>query len=176
MMPLNLKNWMNSFFDQAVEANSSTLIEIQKFTVLWVIFEKYVCNENANYRQIEVQLEKINSANIKVELYGEELNYFKGRYTDPQGHTKLFDNIFTTRNIDQINQARCLKVLKSEVTDPLEILISLSFLIYRYRNNLFHGVKDVMRLDDQHDNFINANSFLAKLIQFLKAELNIQTT
>lgn len=176
MMQLDLKQWMDSFFDQAVEASSATLEEIQKFTVLWMIFEKYVCNENASYREIENQLNNVDSNHIKVILYEQELKYFHNRYVDAQGHTKYFDNIFTTRNTDQAHEARCLKVLKAETTDPLEILKGLSFLIYRYRNNLFHGVKDVMRLDDQRENFIYANSFLAKLSSFLKAELNIQTT
>ena len=41
-------------------------------------------------------------------------------------------------------------------------------IIYRYRNNLFHGEKAIASLPMQKDNFINANKFLiAGLLQKL---------
>ena len=36
---------------------------------------------------------------------------------------------------------------------------------YRYRNNLFHGIKDVTTINYQKDNFIYANKMLKLFIE-----------
>lgn len=33
-------------------------------------------------------------------------------------------------------------------------------IIYRFRNKLFHGMKDIGRIDFQKDNIIHSNKFL----------------
>ncbi|EXZ17289.1 hypothetical protein M067_4342 [Bacteroides fragilis str. J-143-4] len=38
-------------------------------------------------------------------------------------------------------------------------------IIYRYRNNLFHGIKDVTTINYQKDNFIYANKMLKLFIE-----------
>jgi len=174
---MELKLWIDKFFDQTVYANEATLEEIKKFTILWLIFEKYICIENANYDKIESQLDKVNKQNIKSEIYNIALKYFQERYIDEEGKTTShFLYTFKSTSNEQIKEQRFLKVLKAESIDLLEILKGITFLMYRYRNNLFHGVKDPIRLDDQYENFVHANLFLSNLILFLKSELNIQTT
>jgi hypothetical protein len=47
------------------------------------------------------------------------------------------------------------------------VILAISIIIYRYRNNLFHGIKDIPKIDAQIENFKNANSFLISFLDYI---------
>lgn len=172
---IDIKDWIDKFFDQGVKVDEKTLKEIEKFTVVWLIFEKYICEEEASLSKLDLVVDKVNENNIDNAIYQETLEYFQNRYINDQGNTnEYFKGIF--RSHENRYETICTNVLKGNFNSKKEILKGLIFLVYRYRNNLFHGVKDVLRLDDQFENFIHINIFLQNIACYLKKELNIETT
>jgi uncharacterized membrane protein YecN with MAPEG domain len=51
-------------------------------------------------------------------------------------------------------------VLKGNETSSEKVLLAILIIVFRYRNNLFHGEKSIYKLQNQIDNFRNANQFL----------------
>ena len=58
-----------------------------------------------------------------------------------------------------------INVLRGIETDLGNILAVLLIIVYRYRNNFFHGIKWAYNFRDQLDNFTNANRLLSMLIK-----------
>lgn len=57
------------------------------------------------------------------------------------------------------------QLIKSSLKEYLKICL---FIVYRLRNNLFHGIKQLSDLSDQNDLFNVANRFLSVVIASLK--------
>ena len=51
-------------------------------------------------------------------------------------------------------------VLNGNEISPEKVLLAILMIVYRYRNNLFHGEKSIRDLPNQIDNFRNANQLL----------------
>ena len=59
-------------------------------------------------------------------------------------------------------------VLKGEIDDIEKVVRSLLAIIFRLRNNFFHGKKWVYQLQDQVDNFRMANGLIAAILTLVK--------
>ncbi len=57
------------------------------------------------------------------------------------------------------------KVLLGKEEDQTAIIKALILIIYRYRNNLFHGEKEIASLPNQQENFDYANNFLMTCLE-----------
>ena len=57
------------------------------------------------------------------------------------------------------------KVLAGETSEPEEIAAAVLIIVYRFRNNLFHGVKWSYELQGQLENFTHANTALMQAIE-----------
>ena len=60
------------------------------------------------------------------------------------------------------------RVLQRNETDLKKIVFALVLIIYRYRNNFFHGEKDLRFLEGQKDNFDVANKMIMRLLDLYK--------
>ena len=52
-----------------------------------------------------------------------------------------------------------------QCTDPWEVVAVVLIIVYRYRKNLFHGVKWSYELRGQLENFMHANTILMQGIE-----------
>ncbi len=134
---------------------------LQRFTLLWTLFEAQVLENNASVRKI---CEKI--ANIDPEIIGggwfqEQLTYFSNRYTEEGRTNYRFDNLHL-RNNDNPDLVR--EVLTGKDAAPDSQLIACLTIVYRFRNNFFHGIKWAYGLRDQLDNFTHSSSLLARYL------------
>ena len=60
-------------------------------------------------------------------------------------------------------------VLKGEKTDDCERIVALLIIVYRLRNNLFHGQKWTGdQLGRQFDNFTHANGILMSALEIAR--------
>lgn len=59
-------------------------------------------------------------------------------------------------------------VLKRTEHNPVNIIEAILIIIYRLRNNIFHGEKELHTIHLQHDNFNCANRFLAEILTINK--------
>ncbi|MFT6910763.1 MAG: hypothetical protein ACJAS1_007500 [Oleiphilaceae bacterium] len=136
------------------ELSPDELSEIQQFTLLWSLFESRKLDRRGSIEKIE---EKVNALNIEAIQCEPVLDYFKQRYYPNETESDYFDGL----NINNcIVKSRIGVTLRGETLDPYELLIVCLIIIYRYRNNLFHGEKWVYGIKDQKQNFENANELL----------------
>jgi len=141
-----------------IEAND--IDEIRDFALLWNLFEALCCDKFA-------KMQKINSLiDSKIDLFEETkyqniFDYFYNRY---KNDTTKF-NALKLRNGDK---ELVRKVLDNTYIDKNNKLKFIMAIIYRYRNNLFHGEKNMRYIRLQKENFEKTNKFLMYFIETCK--------
>lgn len=131
---------------------------IMNFVFLWSLFESEVLGTNATARSIvKLSTEWEKNEQLKAEALADYLKYLQQRYVEEGQFTQHFDGLHLRVN----DHSELVKaVLKGERAKVGEIAAALLIVVYRLRNNLFHGVKWAYGIRDQLDNFTNANSLL----------------
>ena len=157
------KQWLesNRYYS---ELDESKLTSIFYFPLIWNLFEKDCCDNDAAINKHPKEIAKKHTDEVDSELVGGVYSHFLGRYVEGGQTTSLFNNFKFGKN----NQDG--KVFKDFVIDVLltpeagqqkQVLLYIAF---RLRNNLYHGIKDVSRLYEQNENFRQINRLLMALI------------
>lgn len=95
--------------------------------------------------------------------FSEELQYFRDRYVQGGNFTHHYTAPDTGLRVAARDKGLVERVLKSGQASPGEIVAALLIIVYRLRNNLFHGTKWVYdNMNDQDDNFRHASSVLMR--------------
>jgi hypothetical protein len=171
MEEFNELQWINEFFDNAIDLQQNEGLErIKNFALFWNMFEKYACGNFANVKKIEDFVVKLNERTaISNETVNPYLEYFIDRYTRVNNEVNIEGLQFRNKPADARSKGKVLKVLSREVITPREILEALLLILLRFRNNLFHGNKEIVRLNNQVTNFTIANKLLAEVLMLMKA-------
>lgn len=165
--------WIKNFFDNGVDLNNEGIDRVRNFSLLWNLFETFACKRRADINSISNAVDKTNQREpITTDLIAEHLTYFKERYFKEDGTPKeIFEGLkFRPRQTEQEAKQKVTETLTDKIYDSAENLKSLLFILYRLRNNLFHGEKEVVRLNGQMDNFTVANDLLAKVLTIMKRQ------
>ena len=155
-----MTEWINQRF--GINLNPDDLESIKDFSLIWNIFENNVCQTNFSIASIEKQLQ---NKNLSLDEFNQLLIYFRNRYVTNGKTNQRFKRLNFRANdkIDLVSD-----VLLGQQTDTKKIILALVIITYRYRNNLFHGLKDIQVIDQQKDNFDNANRVLTVLLNHFK--------
>ncbi|TVQ69148.1 MAG: hypothetical protein EA373_09245 [Oceanospirillales bacterium] len=135
---------------------------LQRFTLLWTLFEAQMLESNASVRKISEKVESIEPEIISGGWFTEHLDYFSNRYIDGGNTNYRFENLHLLNN-DNPDLVRA--VLTGENVDPASQLIGCLIIVYRFRNNFFHGIKWAYGLKDQLENFTHSASLLRKFLE-----------
>jgi hypothetical protein len=131
---------------------------IMHFALLWSLFEGTALDTYACATSIlEVSRRYETEGRLKEEKFRGCLIYFRNRYLQNNEFTEHFAGL-RFRNND--NRKLVENVLKGENNNVGDTLAALLIIVYRLRNNLFHGVKWAYELQGQLGNFTNANALL----------------
>lgn len=141
------------------ELSPDELCEIQKFTLLWSLFESRKLGDDRVISEIEKKVNTLSIESIQCESI---LIYFKQRYY-PDGYESSYFDGLKIKNVN--HKLRVSSALKGEVSAPHELLIVCLIIVYRFRNNLFHGEKWIYGIKGQQRNFENANELLKVCIE-----------
>ncbi|BDY12476.1 hypothetical protein [Hydrogenimonas cancrithermarum] len=161
---MNEAKWiMNKYSYQ--ELKSTKIQSILYFGLIWSIFEDEVCRNNAKISDSRILALKLMenitlSVKRKISLIW---NYFYERYTYENGDIKeIFINFKFNSNDDKEFVTYALQKRKNaSYEEKTEALLRI---IFRLRNNLLHGEKDVSKLYEQNNNFKYANKFLMLMV------------
>ena len=128
--------------------------------VLWNLFEAkwFKCNFGRNKRNIQ-------NIHLTSDIFNQTLQYLQRRYITNGSTNERFMRLRLRNNDDTTSIQRVLLGLTNNSCDIIKAII---MIIYRYRNNLFHGEKAIASLPMQKDNFINANKFLIACLEATK--------
>lgn len=158
-----LQDWLNINAPGYDRLSNEEKDAIMHFSLLWSLFEAQVLNTSASANSIQ---EKINSWNerglINSESFESFKDYFINRYVDNGELNARFPHLhLRTRDKPDLVQA----VLKGENDNINDVVTALLIIVFRYRNNFFHGIKWAYNFHDQLDNFNTANNLLMKVVE-----------
>lgn len=131
---------------------------IYDFSFLWSLFEAELQGGFAKANTIRDMVDGwVASGVFEIDPFANELHYFKNRYfangefTDHYPHLHLRPS-----DSPQIVKA----VIEGKSDTPRDQMLALLMIVWRLRNNLFHGAKWAYQLRDQLNNFTYANRVL----------------
>ena len=131
--------WFASYLDQD-ELQVARLLKDRtatRFLITWSIFESDCFGGFVQFKQINDYSKTIvEKSDFKRERFAEALRYFHNRYQEPQ----LYKNLMHKQKSPELKQ-----ILEKDigVLTPSEEIFFLVAVVYRYRNNIFHGNKGV---------------------------------
>lgn len=142
--------------------NQSDKDAIYDFSLLWSFFEGTKLDCDGNVREIRKFADSIESRN---DLYDIDINnyvqYLKNRYYVDGKLTVYYKKLHIERSG---NPGEVLEMLCNDSATKKVKLIGCLIIVYRLRNNLFHGEKWQYELEGQKNNFVHANEFLRRLM------------
>lgn len=151
-----MTDWINQRY--GTNFTEENLLNVKNFSLIWNVFESTICGNNFSINLIEQELA---DRNIDVNLFMEILEYFQNRYITNNETNDRFDHLHFRPND---REALVTEVLLGNNVNSNDIILSIIIIVYRFRNNLFHGLKNIQQIDGQNENFQNANIFLSRLI------------
>ena len=148
--------WINERF--GTDFTEEQLINVKDFSLLWNIFENLVCGNRCNVNRLD---ERLNLVNFEIADFQENFQYFKDRYTENGTTNARFERL-NFRNGDR--KEFVSNVLLGNENGTSNIVLALTIIVYRFRNNHFHGLKNFMKIHEQEENFKNANEVIKSII------------
>jgi hypothetical protein len=162
---LDYLHWIISNCAYANQLKPETIEVISNFTLLWSFFEGALCNRRASVKAFEDLAKKIAQYATNVEkLEGIEvvLAFWRFRYWTGSEFNGRFKGLeFRQGDRQDIVEA----VLRKEKRDFNSQLLAVMIIVYRLRNNLFHGLKTIDMLNDQALNLDMACKALATVLE-----------
>lgn len=154
--------WLNSNVPGFSDLEDKERCAIADFLLLWSLFESKFLDTNGNSKRIRDAVEAWNKAGkLDVGTFDQELAYFRDRYYKDGNLSNHFEQL-RLRNSDFKPMVQA--VIDGSNDDPQACLASMLIIVYRYRNNLFHGEKWNYLLKGQFNNFTTANNLMMKLM------------
>lgn len=136
---------------------------IFNFTFLWSLFEAQVME---NFARADLICDKVDAwrdaGTLDADSYNVDLAYFRQRYFADGDFTYHFPHL-KLRPADQPDVVR--SVIDGSNNDPRDRVLTVLMIVWRFRNNLFHGEKWAYQLEGQLSNFTHANSVLMRLLE-----------
>jgi hypothetical protein len=130
---------------------------IVDFSLLWSLFEARILNNHGSAKAIRDTVHRWHeTGTLEASAYDKQLAYFRQRYFEGS-FTYHFEHLHL-RSGDQ--KALVQSVIDGSNNDAVAVAATVLIIVFRYRNNLFHGIKWSYELAGQLDNFTHANNAL----------------
>ena len=137
---------------------------IADFPLLWSLFENRILGTEGNAGNICAAVDAWSQAGtLDAAVVDPELAYFRDRYYAAGAFTYHFDSLHLRGNRDREPLVRA--VIDGSDNDERRRVTAVLIIVFRYRNNLFHGVKWQYKLEGQLGNFTAANNALMKVLE-----------
>lgn len=164
--------WIANFFEiNLLDEQLSQIESVKNFALFWNIFEKYFCDKSANLNKIKSEIYSLSDKGFELpdKISLEYYPYFKQKYLTEKLTNERFERLEFRNTKSDIGFKNLLKhILENEKSLKKEKILACFIIIYRFRNNLFHGTKNIASIDEQNENFIYANNIIMEFLTFLK--------
>ena len=158
------KEWLSNFHPEFKDLSEEEISAILYFTLLGGLFEARAFNENgATAPALQVRLLAWgDSGLLRVANFEGQLAYFKERYFRDGEPTRHYAGLnFRPRD----NEGLVRRVLGGGDATDVEKVVAVFLVIWRFRNNLFHGAKWQYFLEGQLRNFQEACLVLMRALE-----------
>jgi hypothetical protein len=155
--------WLNRHIPGFADLRPEERQAIEHFTLLWSLFEAECLGSEASNAKIERLVGQwADDGRFDEAPFAPAVAYFRERYFRLGKPTEHFEHLHLRRND---NRPLVEAVLKGDDNDPIAGATVALTVVYRFRNNLFHGRKWGYRLRGQLDNFMHANETLMSAME-----------
>ena len=162
MTPETLE-WLSLRAPGFVELSEDEKNVIVDFSFLWSLFESTKLNGNCNVKTIRDYVVSLGqNGQLQALVFEPYLEYLKNRYYINGDVTEYFNGLHLNRSG---NPVEVITALSNEDASKEEQVIGCLIILYRLRNNLFHGEKWQYQLQGQFNNFLQANGFIKNLMK-----------
>jgi hypothetical protein len=160
---IDTEDWLTSYAPGYGALKPREREAIAYFCLLWSLFEAQQMVNNANAKRICDRVrEWAHEGALNMRSFEKPLEYFRNRYFSHGEFTYNF-NALNFRSSDR--RPIVERVLSGASNDAGDVVIALLLIVYRLRNNLFHGMKWGDELREQEANFKNANEVLMRALE-----------
>ncbi len=133
---------------------------IMDFALLWSFFESRCLSNNASIHKIRDYVQQLPEPAVNAVEIERITAYFRARYMENGEYTQRYQYLRLERSR---NPQEVSKMLLGEAGGR-EALTGCLVILYRYRNNLFHGEKWENEVQGQQENFGRATLLLRQLM------------
>lgn len=159
---MDARAWLIDKVPGFQQLSSEEKAAIADFVLLWSLLEARILNTNGSAATICAAVEGWRDAGtLDPAPFDDAFAYFRDRYFKAGQFTYHFDHLHL-RAADREPLVRA--VIAGADNDPANRLIAILIIVFRYRNNLFHGLKWQHQLQGQFDNFTTANKVLMRVL------------
>lgn len=156
--------WLAANVDQAQGVSEDAWKVVSDFSLLWSLFEAKLCDTFADAPKLVGVANGFGGKALDAPMQ-EAFNYWRGRYVDAAGTNQRFNELFHR----PIGRDIAGPILVSAPPDEAAKLRCLLLIVYRLRNNLFHGTKEIRTFNEQKDNLGHGCNVLANVMDWAKA-------
>jgi hypothetical protein len=157
------KDWIDTNCRGGHALRPESVAVISSFTLMWNIFEGAVCRTDANIRLLEEHAKEIAQRRLLLPDIECGVQFWRQRYVTGATFNNRFKRLFRPK--EKKPREHVEAVLLSKQNDPESQLLAVMIVIYRLRNNLFHGLKQIDELNDQVQNLTMACRVLAAIVE-----------
>jgi len=155
-------DWLRANVHGFNHLSNEEVSAISDFSLLWALFESRLLNTEGSVRSIcDIVDGWKKDGTLDATSFDPELGYFRQRYFANGAFADNFGHLYLRKN-DQEQLVRA--VIDGSCDDPRDRVAAILIIIFRYRNNLFHGVKWQYKIAGQLGNFTTANAVLIKVL------------
>jgi hypothetical protein len=151
----NSIDWLKNREQNFRESNTEEHLAILNFTLVWSYFEAKQLGANASAKAIQTWVDGI--VDFDFSKFETNFDYFRGRYFVNDKFTEHFDGLKFREN----DKKRLVKeIMCANTKNSKDSITALLIVVYRIRNNLFHGTKWANGINEQIENFKHATQAL----------------
>jgi len=154
--------WVRENLREALSLKPETLQAVAGFALLWNLFEGRVCENQACVKTFKRITQNLASSPKLEKLVDKSVSFYRSRYVTGQKMNARFNRL-NFRPKDRREHVE--SVLKGEVDKCRDKMFALLIIVYRIRNNIFHGLKSASIWDDQAKNISEASRVLSLIIK-----------
>jgi hypothetical protein len=133
------------------------------FALMWNMFEGQLCEASVSVAKLRKVAELLAQRNLASHPDAISfLQFVRGRYWDNNAVTYRF-HALNLRSTQESNAVTA--VLSGEATGAAEVIFAQLLVVYRYRNNTFHGLKEIAEVLGSQELFNEAARFLSAALE-----------
>lgn len=155
--------WLRKFFKKP-NLKEESLKPVLHFSLLWNLFEHtyFTDQKRLNPRSLK-NLADLSHNHLSDSELDIMFKFFKRRYYSSGIFNSKYNDLGFYNN-NQSDGEFCKATIKSENPSNQDKTKCVLLIIYRFRNNLFHGRKNPVSLNTYEGPFRNINKFLTHFI------------
>ena len=160
---MSVNTWLEKHAPGYQDLQCDERLAILHFSLLWSLFEAEVLTLNGGVDSIAEAVNQWERKGLLTkEIFEQQIKYFPRRYYVNGKFTYEFNQLYLERS----GSPELVKeVLRNEDANTERAATAILIIIFRIRNNLFHGEKWSYGLRGQLDNFNHANTALMKAVK-----------